>query len=80
MSKSLAEDSRTIEAAARLKKILPMDPVELCRFIEVVRRVRSDPPSPSYGGAGLQPLRNLLARAPEKALNRRVVQRREYEL
>jgi ArsR family transcriptional regulator, arsenate/arsenite/antimonite-responsive transcriptional repressor len=29
--RSVAEDSRTIEDAARLKRILAMDPVELCK-------------------------------------------------
>ena len=31
VAKSLADDSRTVEDAARLKKILAMDPVELCK-------------------------------------------------
>jgi len=31
VAKSLAEDSRTVEDKARLKKILAMDPVELCK-------------------------------------------------
>jgi DNA-binding transcriptional ArsR family regulator len=31
VAKSLAEDPRTVEDAARLKKILAMDPVELCK-------------------------------------------------
>jgi len=31
VARSLAEDSRTLEDAARLKKILAMDPVELCK-------------------------------------------------
>jgi DNA-binding transcriptional ArsR family regulator len=31
VAKSLAGDSRTAEDAARLKKILAMDPVELCK-------------------------------------------------
>lgn len=31
VAKSVAEDSRTVEDAARLKKILAMDPVELCK-------------------------------------------------
>ena len=31
VGKSLAEDSRTVEDAGRLKKILTVDPVELCK-------------------------------------------------
>jgi ArsR family transcriptional regulator, arsenate/arsenite/antimonite-responsive transcriptional repressor len=31
VARSLGEDPRTVEDAARLKKILAMDPVELCR-------------------------------------------------
>jgi ArsR family transcriptional regulator, arsenate/arsenite/antimonite-responsive transcriptional repressor len=31
VAKSLAEDPRLVEDAARLKKILAMDPVELCK-------------------------------------------------
>jgi ArsR family transcriptional regulator len=31
VARSLAEDSRTLEDAARLKRILAMDPVELCK-------------------------------------------------
>jgi len=31
VAKSLAEDSRTVEDSARLKKILTMDPIELCK-------------------------------------------------
>jgi len=31
VARSLADDSHTIEDAARLKKILAMDPVELCK-------------------------------------------------
>lgn len=31
VAKSLAEDSRTVEDAARLKKVLALDPVELCK-------------------------------------------------
>ncbi len=31
VAKSLARDARTVEDAARLKKILAMDPVELCK-------------------------------------------------
>jgi DNA-binding transcriptional ArsR family regulator len=31
LAKSLAQDSRAVDDAARLKKILAMDPVELCK-------------------------------------------------